>query len=68
MALIKQSADGSFVFIRGKHEGQTLQEVAEADPSYLQWLQSDEKAGADLPKEAWEALETVMEENDIDPR
>lgn len=67
MALIKKSGDGSFVFIRGKHEGQTLDEVAEEDPSYLQWLQADVKS-EDLPKEVWEALETTMEENGIEPR
>lgn len=67
MPIFKKVED-EYVFVTGKHEGETLQEVAEDDPSYLRWLQADREAGADLPKEAWEALEEVMEENEIEPK
>lgn len=67
MPLLKQQGN-EYVFIRGKHEGDTLDRVAEDDPSYLQWLHKDDKAGSDLPKEAWEALEEVMEEYSIEPK
>ncbi len=65
MALIKKEGD-DYVFVAGKHQGKTLQEVAEDSPGYIRWLH-DGDAGSDLSKEAWEAIEDVMEENGIDP-
>mgnify|MGYP000049648502 CR=1 FL=1 len=64
MALIAKDQNATWVFIHGKHQGRTLQVVAEEDPSYLQWMYS--KASDGLDKEAFYALEDIMEENDID--
>ena len=57
--------DGSdWAFKHGKYVGKTLKEVAESDPSYLQWMFA--KASDDLSDEAFHALEDIMEENDIE--
>jgi hypothetical protein len=63
MALIKREGE-HYSFIRGKHQGETLDDVAASDPSYLQWM--FENATEDLDDEAFHALEDVMEENSID--
>jgi hypothetical protein len=65
MALIIKNEDGDFVFRAGKHQGKTIQAVAEEAPSYLTWM-FDAKATYDLSDEAYRALEEVMKENDIE--
>ena len=51
--------DGSEWRVRGsKHEGETLQQVAKDDPTYLRWMYK--KASEDLSDEAFYALEDVM--------
>jgi hypothetical protein len=64
MALIKKDGD-HYVFKHGKHQGDTLEDVAESDPGYLKWMH--ENAVKDLDNEAFYALEDVMEKNDIEP-
>jgi hypothetical protein len=64
VALIAKDADDSWAFIHGKHQGKTLEEVAEEDPGYLSWMYA--KASDDLSKEAFYALEDVMGEHDIE--
>lgn len=63
MALIYKK-ENEWIVRHGKHIGQTLKEVAEEDPSYLRWVYA--KASDDFTKEAFYALEDVMEEFDID--
>lgn len=63
--MILKKVDGEWVFSKGKHEGETLDEVANEDPGYLRWAHS--KASDDLSDEAYYALEDVMEKNDIEP-
>lgn len=48
-----------------KHRGRKLDEVAEADPSYLKWM--FRKASVDLSTEAFNALSDVLEKYKIDP-
>ena len=62
MALIYKDGE-HWAFKHGKYMGKTLKEVAEEDPSYLQWMFS--KASDDLSNEAFHALEDIMEEHDI---
>lgn len=64
MALIYKSGD-VWAFKHGKHIGKTLEEVAEEAPSYLKWMFNN--ASDDLDKEAFNALEDVMEDHDIEP-
>jgi hypothetical protein len=62
--LIAKDAHGEWVFAHGKHQGRTLETVAEEDPSYLQWMYS--KASDGLSKEAFYSLEDIMEKHDIE--
>lgn len=57
--------DGTFRFTRGKHDGETLEEVADSDPSYLKWVFNE--ASERLSDEAFHALEDVMSDKGIDP-
>ena len=63
--MIIKKVDGEWVFVHGKYQGKTLEEVAGNDPNYLKWVHS--KASEDLPNDAYYTLEDVMEENDIEP-
>lgn len=63
--MIHKDIDGEFVFKHGKHQGRTIQAVAEEDASYLQWM-FDSKATYSLDDESYKALEAVMNENEIE--
>lgn len=45
----------------GKHAGETIDEVAEGDPSYLQWTWKQA-----IPEEAARAIEECAEAHDFD--
>lgn len=63
MALIKQDEDGDLVFIHGKYTGELLEDVANSDPDYVNWMYRD--ASEDLSTEIFHKLQDVMEENGI---
>jgi hypothetical protein len=64
MSIIRKEGE-HYVFVNGKHKGETLDEVAGEDPSYVEWVHRE--ASDDLGKEAIQAIEGVMEENGIEP-
>lgn len=65
MAMVYWSRrDEDFIMSGKKHAGETLAYVAKNDPKYLTWLWNSEMLG-DLSEEAYEALDSVMRENDI---
>lgn len=64
MAIIKKGGDGQYTFRVGKHQGKSLDEVAEDDPGYLVWawkILSEEES-----REFMDAVEDVMSEHDIE--
>jgi hypothetical protein len=64
VALLKKSPSGNNIaFVRGKHQGESLEKVAEADPGYLRWLYKN--ASEDLPQDVFHKLQDVMEERGI---
>ncbi len=65
MALLHKSQDGRWELGGNKHSGELLETVAEEDPGYLKWM--FRKASDGLSKEAFDALETTLDEHDIDP-
>ena len=48
--------DGDLVFCKGKHEGELLANIANDDPSYLEWL----LANVDLVDQAYQVVEDAM--------
>lgn len=58
-----QEIDGEWKFAFGKHEGKTLEEVAEESPGYLRWVYNE--ASENLEDDAFHALEDVCGEHDI---
>jgi hypothetical protein len=63
--LLKKNEKDQLVFQHGKHRLETLEQVAEDDPSYIKWVFNN--ASEDLPTEVHHALEDVMEKNNIEP-
>lgn len=51
-----QDEDGDWVFGKGKHEDESLEDVAANDPDYLDWLIDQEWVG----DEWMEAIQDVM--------
>lgn len=49
---------GKWVLGRGKHAGQTLDQVSREDPSYLEWVQKEASTG--LSDAAYYALEDAL--------
>jgi hypothetical protein len=64
MAIIRRDEDGDLVVMGRKHPGELLDDVAAADPDYVQWIYRN--ATEDLPQDVFHALQDVMEKNGIE--
>lgn len=63
MAIIKL-ADEAWRFLRGKHAGETVDQVAESDPGYLSWAWRE--TSGDVSPEAFHVLDDVARRHSID--
>ena len=58
--------EGKHWVMRGrKHNGKRLEDVAKDDPSFLTWLWSTISVFQHLSKEAVDALQSIMEKEEI---
>lgn len=63
MSFFKRASDGRVVFNGGKHDGESVDQVALSDPQYLRWARRDMTLG--VPDDVFESISNAMIANGV---